>query len=162
MLNTFFLPSPQIVTTVSLYQILIGFFITLIVGLMLQPCIIALRLWLRYRGVTGKYSLQRILGAGSTENRGGEIIIKFKWRRGSYAVEALNADRTPQWEGEMRLSLDMRNVGSGVFWHVDKAEGVGDQKFRYSPARGEFQVEGVTFKAGDLNRFFHRWTKKQS
>ena len=160
MLNAFFLPSPQFVTTVSLYQILTGFLVSFLIGLILQPCIIALRLWLRYRGVSGEYSVQRIHGDGRTENRDGEIRIKFKWWRGSYAVAALHANRAPQWKGEMHLSLDMSNVGSGVYWNVDETAGVGDQKFRYSPARKEFQVEGVTFKAGRADPFFHRWTKK--
>jgi hypothetical protein len=66
----------------------------------------------------------------------------------------------PQWKGEMHLSLDIGNVGHGVFWHVDEQAGVGDQKFRYSPEQKQFQVEGVTFKAGGTNLFFHRWTKK--
>lgn len=158
MLYALFLPSPQYVTNVSFYQILFAFFI----GLILQPCIIASRLLWRYRGVPGQYSLQRVHENGSTENRDGEIRIKFKWWRGSYAVTALHASGAPQWKGEMRLSLDMGNVGSGVFWHVDEAAGVGDQKFRYSPARKEFHVEGVTFKAGATKPFFHRWTKKLS
>jgi len=142
MLNAFFLPSPQFVTTVGLYQILIGFFITFLIGLVLQPCIIALRLWLRYRGVSGKYSLQRIHGDGSAENRDGEIRIKFKRWRGSYAVTALHANGVPQWKGEMRLSLDMRNVGSGVYWHVDEAAGVGDQKFRTLQRKRNFKSKG--------------------
>jgi hypothetical protein len=60
----------------------------------------------------------------------------------------------------MHLSLDMKNVGNGVFWHVDEAEGVGDQKFRYIPEKKQFRVQGVTFTAGEPAPFFHLWTRK--
>jgi hypothetical protein len=60
----------------------------------------------------------------------------------------------------MHLSLDVKNVGNGVFWHVDEAGGEGDQKFRYKPENKQFRVKGVTFGAGEPNPFFHVWTRK--
>ncbi len=62
----------------------------------------------------------------------------------------------------MHLSLDMTNVGYGVFWHVDEGTGVGDQKFRYIPEQMRLQVQGVTFDAGSSDPFFHRWTKTRN
>jgi len=60
----------------------------------------------------------------------------------------------------MHLSLDMTNVGNGVFWHVDAAGGAGDQKFRYFPDKSHFRVQGMTLKAGTSDPFLHLWTKK--
>jgi hypothetical protein len=72
----------------------------------------------------------------------------------------MHADGKTQWRGEMRLSLEMTNVGYGVFWHVDEGAGVGDQKFRYIPEKAQFRVQGITLKAGSPDPFFHRWTRK--
>jgi hypothetical protein len=156
MLIAFGVPPVNWMASVSIYQILVAF----CAGISLQPCVIAVRLLWRYHGVSGRYSAERVYANGKTENRFGEIRIKFKWWRGSYSVTASHADESPQWEGEMRLSLDMRNVGHGVFWHVDKDDGAGDQKYRYYPEQKQFEVEGITFKAGGADSFFHRWRKK--
>jgi hypothetical protein len=160
MFNNHFVPSPSFQTTVSLYQIFFACIFTFVVGLFLQPGVTAFRLWRRYCAVPGRYSVQRVHPNNSIEDKDGEIEIGPKWRRGFFTVTAKHADGKAQWKGEMHLSLDMTNVGHGVFWHVDEGEGVGDQKFRYIPERAEFRVQGITFDAGSADSFFHRWTKK--
>jgi hypothetical protein len=156
MLRSSFVPSPNFQSNVSFYQI----FAALFVGLILQPCIKTLQLWVRYRGVVGRYSVQREYGDGRTNLEGGEIQIKLKWFLGSFAMTAFHATRKVQWRGEMHLGLEVKNVGPGVFWHVDEAEGEGDQKFRYMPEKKQFSVQGVTFTAGQPAPFFHLWTRK--
>jgi hypothetical protein len=153
--TTSLLPSPTFQWNVSIYQILVG----IAVGLLLQPFIKTLRLlWLYWR-VLGRYSVQREQDDGKLKSEGGEILVRLNWWRGSFAVEALHATRVPQWKGEMHLSLDMRNVGNGVYWHVDEENGMGDQKVRYIPEKRRFRVQGVTFKAGTPEVFSHLWTK---
>jgi hypothetical protein len=156
MLGPFLVPSPKFQSNVSFYQILAAF----IVGLILQPCVRSVRVCLRYKGVWGRYSVLREYSDGRTDLETGEIRIRLNWWLGSFAVTAFHATRKVQWRGEMHLSLDMKNVGNGVFWHVDEAEGVGDQKFRYIPEKKQFRVHGVTFAAGEPAPFFHLWTRK--
>lgn len=153
--STFFLPSPNVQWNVSFYQILIGF----AVGLLLQPFVKTSRLLWRYWPVLGSYSVQREHTDGKLKSESGKVFIRLNWWRGSFAVEALHATQVTQWRGEMHLSLDMRNVGNGVYWHVDEEDGVGDQKFRYIPEKRQFRVEGVTFNAKS-EPFFHLWTKE--
>jgi hypothetical protein len=149
------LPAPNLQSNISLYQILTGF----IIGLFLQPLVNSARLFWKYHAVTGRYSVRREHADGRIEAREGKVRIKFKWWGGYYSVTALHADNAVQWKGEMHLSLAMTNVGSGVFWHVDQEDGVGDQRFRYLPERRESRVQGTTFRAGGANSFFHVWVK---
>jgi hypothetical protein len=151
-------PNPKFQTNISLYQI----FVALAVGLVLQPLINASRLLWRYHGVSGAYFSFRDLGNGKLEPTGGRIQIKFKWWPGFHSVEAFHHDGSQEWKGEMHLSLDMTNVGSGVFWHVDQSAGAGDQKFRYFPEKKRLEVQGTTFKVGNTNSFFHVWIKEPS
>jgi hypothetical protein len=156
MLNPSFVPFPKFQSNISLYQIISGFFF----GLLAQPFVKTARIISRYPRLLGRYSMQKERSDGTTEAEDGEILIKLNWWRGSFAVTALHATRKEQWKGEMHLSLDMRNVGNGIYWHVDEAKGVGDQRFRYLPEKRQFRVQGITFGASQSQPFFHLWTKK--
>jgi hypothetical protein len=147
---------PKFQPNVSFYQIVAAFG----VGLILQPCVKAFRLYCRYPSVPGAYFVQWEGSDGKTEPRSGTIQIKRNLWRGSFAVIAFHGTGKAQWKGEMHLSLDMKNVGNGVFWHVDKDDGVGDQKFRYTPEKRQFRVQGITFRAGKPDPFFHLWNMK--
>ncbi|MGC2298474.1 MAG: hypothetical protein WA476_06700 [Acidobacteriaceae bacterium] len=149
-------PMPSLQRNVSFYQIIFGF----ILGLILQPLVTTLRILWWYWQVAGRYSVQRQPAADKVETAGGEIEITLNWWRGTHALTARHANGSIQWKGEMRLSLDMKNVGNGVYWHVDEDKGVGDQRFRYVPEKKEFRVQGTTFGAGASQPFFHLWTRK--
>jgi hypothetical protein len=149
---------PLLQRNIAPYQLLGGF----VVGLVLQPLVRAYKLYRRYPRVTGVYAVQMESHEGKKEHREGEIRIKRNIWAGSFGVKAFHLSGKPQWQGEMYLSLEVANAGTGVYWHVDQDRGVGDQKFRYLPDSEQFRVQAVTFHAGNREPFFHLWTKKKT
>jgi len=161
MVNWWPFPNPEFHANVSLYQILIGFFITLILGLLLQPVIKWVTLCVTYPKVSGVYSMSRDYGGGRIEKRDGRIEIQLKFLRGYHSVTAFHLGGQEQWNGQMHLGLGIGNIGTGVYWHVDQDRGVGDQKFRYIPHRREFIVQGTESSADQIESFFHIWKKEE-
>jgi hypothetical protein len=159
-MNDPIIPWPEFQRNVGIYQIIAGYIFTFAMGFVMQPLVKAWRLRSRYKEVKGRYSVQRLYPEGRIETRDGEIRIEPRWWKGFFAVTAFHAGGKKQWEGRMYLSPDTSDVGQGVFWHVDKGAGLGDQQFRYRPELKQFLVQGVTFGPGASDSFHHSWTKK--
>lgn len=90
------------------------------------------------------------------EPTGGTIALKQK-RDGSFETIARHRDGSVDWRGDLRMSLEDENLGTGHYRHEPSLTDYGDQEVRYIPERDELRVRGINRSTTTHTEFCHVW-----
>lgn len=109
-----------------------------------------------YKELAGTYVNFRIRDGKEEPTRG--TIKLTQQAEGSFEVKGLNADGTVDWRGNLQMSLEWKNTGSGRYEYPD-GKSFGVQQFTYIPELHLIHVVGTDTTRGPGVPFVHHWKR---
>jgi hypothetical protein len=113
-----------------------------------------------YGDLAGDYLNYRIKEDGTEEPTDGTIRLAQK-SGPLFIGKGLHRGGDVDWESEIRLNLEIQNLGTGYYLHHGKPQrDYGEQHIRYFPDGRFLQVVGRNTSHGKTDFFRHCWRRK--
>jgi hypothetical protein len=106
-----------------------------------------------YAHLAGTYVNFRVKDGGAEEPTAGTIVLTQR-PDGSFEVKGLHSTGTLDWSGEVRMSLEPKNTGTGSYRYSAPATTVyGDQQLRLIPETRSLHVVTTNSSSGKRRSF---------
>ena len=112
----------------------------------------AYRLKKKYKFLARKY---RLLRDGITPTGGSIELIQNN--NGTFKTIAYNPDGTIEWEGQLQMSADDENTGTGSYHYLALSANHGTQTVMYVPAQDHLHFIGINQSTTAHAEFVHVW-----